>query len=72
MDAPIGAEVFASERLNHCKTGVYEARCGSGPVDRGRFADKLEKSENGFKFEEFKSFPPARRLSLSNHTSPSL
>lgn len=59
MDAPIGAEVFASERRNHSETGVYDDLCGSRPVDRDVFADKLEKSENSFKFEEFKSFRPS-------------
>ena len=58
--AQIGAEVFASERFTHSKTGVYGVFCGFGPVDRGGFVDTLEKSENGFKFEEFKRFPPSR------------
>ncbi|MCR9097869.1 MAG: hypothetical protein NXI30_26925 [bacterium] len=65
--APIGAEVFASERFTQDKTGVYEDFCRFGPVDRGGFVDTLEKSENGFKFEEFKRFPPSRCVCFAHN-----
>ncbi len=60
QDAPIGAGVFALERFIHCKTGVYDGLCGFAPVDRGVFADRIDQSENGCKFEEFRRFPVPR------------
>ena len=54
--APIGAQVFAIERRNHSKTGVYEDLCVRVPVDTTIAADKIKKSEKGFKFERFDVF----------------
>jgi hypothetical protein len=54
--APIGARVFAIERRNHSKTGVYELPCMRVPVDMITPTDKMEKSKKGFKFERFDVF----------------
>ncbi|GEM_PF-6347623 len=66
--APIGAGVFASERVTRFKTRVYDDLCGFDPVDRVGCGDKIEKSENGFKFEEFRSFARTRVGVDSNNT----
>jgi len=60
--------VFISERVTRFKTRVYEDLCGFDPVDRVCFADKIEKAENGLKFEEFRSFARTRVGSDSNNT----
>ena len=54
--APIGAQVFAIERRNHSKTGVYEDLCVRVPVDTTIAVDKMKKAEKGFKFERFDVF----------------
>jgi hypothetical protein len=54
--APIGAQVFAIERRNHSKTGVYEDFCVRVPVDTTIAVDKIKKAEKGFKFERFDVF----------------
>jgi len=54
--APIGAQVFAIERRNHSKTGVYENFCVRVPVDTTIAVDKMKKAEKGFKFERFDVF----------------
>jgi len=54
--APIGAQVFAIERRNHSKTGVYENLCVRVPVDTTIAVDKMKKAEKGFKFERFDVF----------------
>ena len=54
--APIGAQVFAIERRNHSKTGVYEDLCVRVPVDTTIAVDKIKKAEKGFKFERFDVF----------------
>ena len=51
--APIGATMFEMERLNHSRTRVYGNPCTRLPVDTSDPADKLKKSQNGFKFERF-------------------
>lgn len=43
--APIGASMFASERTNHFKTGVYCVACRHRPVDRCRRGDTLARAE---------------------------
>jgi hypothetical protein len=48
--------VFASERRNHSKTGVYEDLCVRVPVDTPSAVDKLKKAKKSFKFERFDSF----------------
>ena len=61
--APIGAQVFAIERRNHSKTGVYEDLCMRVPVDTTIATDKLKKAEKGFKFARFDvSFQPIGSL----------
>jgi len=60
--------VFASERVTLFKTRVYDDLCGFDPVDRVGCADKIEKSKNGLKFEEFRSFARTRVGSDSNNT----
>jgi hypothetical protein len=61
--APIGAQVFAIERRNHSKTGVYEDLCTRVPVDTTIATDKLKKAEKGFKFARFDvSFQPIGSL----------
>lgn len=61
--APIGAQVFAIERRNHSKTGVYEDLCMRVPVDTTFAIDKLKKAEKGFKFARFDvSFQPIGSL----------
>jgi hypothetical protein len=54
--APIGARVFAIERRNHSKTGVYELPCMRVPVDMITPTDKMGKAKKGFKFERFDVF----------------
>lgn len=54
--APIGAEMFETERRNHYRTGVYAALCDFLPVDRVGRADKLEKAENSLENERFDVF----------------
>ena len=54
--APIGALVFASERRNDVKTGVYGDLCTRVPVDTPGRADKLEKAKKIFKSERFDAF----------------
>jgi hypothetical protein len=54
--APIGAEVFEIERQSHSRTGVYENPCALRLVDTTSPADKLDRSENGFKIERFDFF----------------
>ncbi len=54
--APIGAQMFAIERRNHSKTGVYENLCIGVSVDTTSAVDKLKKAKKGFKFERFDVF----------------
>lgn len=48
--------MFAIERRNHSKTGVYEDPCMRVPVDTTFATDKLKKAEKGFKIERFDVF----------------
>ena len=57
--------MFTSERLKHCRTGVYGTFCGSDPVDTCIAADKLKKSENGLKFHRFEG---CRRIRTANQS----
>jgi hypothetical protein len=59
--APIGARVFATERRNHSKTGVYELPCVRDPVDMIIPTDKMRKAKKGFKFERFDVFSRIER-----------
>jgi hypothetical protein len=55
--------VFAIERRNHSKTGVYGDLCLRVPVDTTFAVDKLKKAEKSFKFARFDvSFQPIGSL----------
>ena len=54
--APIGAPMFAIERRNHSRTGVYGDPCMPVPVDTINPVDKLKKTKKGFKFDDFDVF----------------
>jgi len=45
--------MFKMERLNHSRTKVYGDPCALFPVDTFDPADRLQKDENGLKFERF-------------------
>ena len=48
--------MFAIERRNHSKTGVYGDLCVRVPVDTPIAVDKLKKAKKGLKYERFDSF----------------
>jgi hypothetical protein len=62
--------VFASERRNHSKTGVYEDPCVRVPVDTPSAIDKLKKAKKSFKFERFDSFLHFRPASSVTRLCP--